>query len=527
MQRSLLTGDKISNYYAIGVDGSPIWQNANIFRDSIERTAGLGTKCSRFLATPKVNADKTYIDWYIPFASSNADGSYNIVSWESASEEEKAKALSDIRDLESRLVTYGKTLLARSIKGDQLIFAHLLCGADASQKLPPALHYPDNNHIYIVDGQVVITFWGFLHHANDIDKRSFITNTSNLNTATTSNLNNTSNFTSATQANENTAQVVDNKEDNKENNKHKCVFFLALPLCLKALLALLLLALLLGFLWWLLSLFKPSISLPSLSVDGAQSAQNLSKEDTAKTTAIDNVELDAQKDDVATLKDTTIQEQVIDKNKMQEILVESINTNLNELGEVVNDVETNAIPKDLNTTITDPIVKDSSATLTTANTIPTQNPVNTVNNTTDPNNINTASSIPTNINNTAISNKRLVLDQQKMINNDISFLNGVWNTKSGIMDASTGKPLNISYSFNNGDGLINIIRQDGVKCQANVNANIDKENLFINTEKNIVCEDNKIYNMPNVKCIQGADGKARCYAQKDGKNDFPIIMYEN
>ncbi len=63
----------------------------------------------------------------------------------------------------------GKELIqSPTSKGDQLLFARLLCGGNPDDITDPenlkALRFPNPEHVYLVNDRPVITFWGFLEN---------------------------------------------------------------------------------------------------------------------------------------------------------------------------------------------------------------------------------------------------------------------------------------------------------------------------------------------------------------------------
>ena len=243
MATRLLNSGDLRNYQAIGEDGVLVWQRADAFRASIENSSILGEHYARCLATPRFSSDGTHVDWFVPFQSNRADGDYEVVSWNAASPDEKARALKKFEELEEKFLNFGYNLEARSLSSNDKLFAHFLTGNNKANIVLPAIHYPDESCIYIVNGEPVITFWGFLNAGSKLTGSPFdglkpVGNfaphkTALGATAATTNISGTATTAAATAAT--TAAVT---------RSHKWCWLLGL------LLLLLLLPLLLYLLWW-------------------------------------------------------------------------------------------------------------------------------------------------------------------------------------------------------------------------------------------------------------------------------------
>ena len=173
MATRLLNSGDLRNYQAIGEDGVLVWQRADAFRASIENSSILGEHYARCLATPRFSSDGTHVDWFVPFQSNRADGDYEVVSWNAASPDEKARALKKFEELEEKFLNFGYNLEARSLSSNDKLFAHFLTGNNKANIVLPAIHYPDENCIYIVNGEPVITFWGFLNAGSKLTGSPF------------------------------------------------------------------------------------------------------------------------------------------------------------------------------------------------------------------------------------------------------------------------------------------------------------------------------------------------------------------
>ena len=165
MLSALLRSGEIKNYTPLGQDGMAVYTVASQLRDALKFKRG--RSFAEYLAIPQRNEQGDKIDWYVPFDSTRADGQYMIIPWTSATEEERENARAELKIFERTALELGKELIqSPSSKGDQLLFARLLCGGNPDDITDPenlkALRFPNSEHVYLVNDRPVITFWGFL-----------------------------------------------------------------------------------------------------------------------------------------------------------------------------------------------------------------------------------------------------------------------------------------------------------------------------------------------------------------------------
>lgn len=117
----------------------------------------------------------------------------------------------------------------------------------------------------------------------------------------------------------------------------------------------------------------------------------------------------------------------------------------------------------------------------------------------------------------------LNIPAQAKADGSTDFLNGHWKAKGGIQDQRTGKPLQLEYQFDDGQGEVTIRRNDGVSCTGPVSAAMSNGSLGINSQGQAKCSDGSSYEMPAVNCQQGAKSMADC-AGSYGNTTFPMTM---
>lgn len=105
-----------------------------------------------------------------------------------------------------------------------------------------------------------------------------------------------------------------------------------------------------------------------------------------------------------------------------------------------------------------------------------------------------------------------------------AFLNGNWRG-AGVMDSQSGRPLQVRYAFDQGEGEMQIRRggADGMTCTGPVAAIMQDGELQVEAQEHARCEDGSNYEMPRVECRQ-ADGEiADCAASYDDE-PFPMQL---
>ncbi|WP_417795461.1 SrfA family protein [Terasakiella pusilla] len=232
MRGELLRQGKLEEFQALGVDGNQVYVSATQLRNVLARKAGADV--ADVLAIPVRNDQGNTFDWY-----STHPG--EVVAWSAATVEQQSKGREKIAAFQQAVADLADTYSASGAGSDQKLFGSLL---------NHALRYPGSDHVYLVDGQPVITFWGFSLHGAGVEEHVSLP--------------------------PQTALPVTPVAEEEPAVRDKRVWWLRLPWWL---LLLLLIPLLLLFLWWLLSLLgglpwglpsmpgfeRPALSAPNLS----------------------------------------------------------------------------------------------------------------------------------------------------------------------------------------------------------------------------------------------------------------------
>lgn len=153
MSATLLHSGKTEHFRALGETGQPVYHSALQLRKVISRR--LPGK-ERHLAIPQRDQQGEGVDWYSGIAG-------DVIPWSSATEDER-------EDVRIQLEAFRQDVLALNQanpmgkSGDHEVFTRLVKWVS---------HFPDDNFVYLVDGTPVLTFWGFIHpeadrHANPL-----------------------------------------------------------------------------------------------------------------------------------------------------------------------------------------------------------------------------------------------------------------------------------------------------------------------------------------------------------------------
>lgn len=499
MLSALLRSGEIKNYTPLGQDGMAVYTVASQLRDALKFKRG--RSFAEYLAIPQRNEQGDKIDWYVPFDSTRADGQYMIIPWTSATEEERENARAELKIFERTALELGKELIqSPTSKGDQLLFARLLCGGNPDDITDPenlkALRFPNPEHVYLVNDRPVITFWGFLEKHAAAHGNPFLS----LQAAAPKPIEPALPITPVEPV------VV---------KKHPCrVFWWVLPL---------LLGLLLLLAWWFKDLWWPkeeaTVKNDPVTVSEPQT-KNLKK---------------PKEKELRKLKDALyryLNGRWVD-GKGVAVTDPSV---LNQLGDAPVIGEGNVQGEDLNTplTETDAAKADESKNDKADDAKAEQNKdENKQQPPVDPLAENKSDAQAgqnkedDKKNQTTSDAKQLQIPTTSTQNGNVDFLNGQWNAGAGIQDKTTGKPLRLKYAFSGGVGQVQVQRGDGVQCTGDVSAKMQGNGLNITNKGVAKCSDGSSYQLPEVICKPGAKSIADCQGGYGSGQSFPMTMKSN
>ena len=149
MAKQLLRSGSLDDFLALGENGQPVYASALQLRETLRLRHQ--QRIADMLAVPQPNESGDRIDWYAPTSG-------KITSWIAASDEERASALRQLEDCQQTVNELSQKAQL-SEKSALRLFGILLA---------KAMQFPGANHVFLVDGKPVLTFWGFVN----LDKKS-------------------------------------------------------------------------------------------------------------------------------------------------------------------------------------------------------------------------------------------------------------------------------------------------------------------------------------------------------------------
>ena len=573
MKSTILNSGELHKYSAIGEDGVLVWRNAESFINALKNETSLGEDVTRILAIPRSSIGTNHIDWYVPFEPRKG-------------QDEKRRALVTLEDIYAKIDVYADSLKNKISNSNDRLFYHFLKGSHSGEDLP-ALHYPDESCLFIVDGTPVITFWGFTLAGEFLEGAPFTRLRNNLYKDFTFN-------ESSTVKNENVnsqaAGRVDSSKVEVIKNNKGCL--LPLLWLLIALLALILL----GFLFWkfllpwILGLFAKDVhispippknevvaektidnkedgvnlglnnssalgleipeiyidkpleqsltKLPDLNSDGIIDLNDLGFIDLNHDGVVDDNDkalIDLNHDGLLDKKDLEKADTNLDgvinqedlntlsenakgedngltsdsPNGKEELpqgnqnLMENLGSDNEDVNEGNNpDVRATSLNGDNNNIKNPPVLGESAPLVSDENNLNN----NEVNNPVD------APYVADN--NRFLNTKPMSISKDDINSGAVEKLYGNWLVKSPLVSKNTGRPVNLSYSFNkDGKGKVVIKQHDGVNCVGDIKAVMQNGQLQINNlSQNAKCNNGSVYVLPNVSCEPGNGGQNKCKA---------------
>lgn len=139
----LLRTGTLTDYHPVGAVGHPVYLAAAQLRAALARR--LGPDLADSFAIPQRNEDGDTLDWYAPRPGS-------VVPWSAASPEERLSAQSQLLENRARIDALARTMQADA-DPERQVFGRLL---------GHVFNFPDEDHVYLVDGRPVVSFWGFV-----------------------------------------------------------------------------------------------------------------------------------------------------------------------------------------------------------------------------------------------------------------------------------------------------------------------------------------------------------------------------
>ncbi|WP_409158430.1 SrfA family protein [Pectobacterium sp. B2J-2] len=465
MAKLFLRSGSLDDFLALGENGQPVYASALQLRETLRlRKQQQIADC---LAIPQPNEYGDRIDWYSPI-----DG--KVTSWIAASEEEREKALALLETYQAAVADISQHAQSAE-KAGQKLFGVLLA---------KAIQFPGANHVYLVDGKPVLTFWGFVN----LDKKSrldaldclrpVIKEVEPLFVAP------------APAANAPTLPLVDPVPEPKpqqvsppeliEPTLTSVADAAAVPARPRFF-----------RLWWLLPA-AALLAILSLQIRGCVSGQDDKPASDFAATV---------KSEKRALPSSTPAEPAPQQESTPAVppVAEKESVKATE--------PTVAVPP----VATAPVVEAAKpeAPAATEPKEPVAPPVEPV----------AEPVLPA-------GKDDLVMPAEAVKIGSIKFLNGNWRVIIDGKAPITGRPPSLRYQIQNGKGTARITHGDGVTCRGNIEAGLmSSGNLIINSRSGARCSDNSRFQMPELVCKQGASGAAaECIGRYDENTVFPMTI---
>ncbi|TNV17939.1 ssrAB-activated protein [Buttiauxella sp. B2] len=144
MAKTLLRSGCLDDFLSLGENGQTVFDSALQIRETLRLRKQQAVVDS--LAIPQPNDEGDRVDWYAPFEGM-------VVSWAAASDEQRKKALRYLDNCQANVASLIQRCQQTEKTAIQL-FGSLLANA---------LQFPGSQHVYLVDGKPVLTFWGFVN----------------------------------------------------------------------------------------------------------------------------------------------------------------------------------------------------------------------------------------------------------------------------------------------------------------------------------------------------------------------------
>lgn len=500
MQGALLRSGNNEDFSALGEAGQPVFRSALQLRESIRREASKRKsqepnfpRMEQYLAIPQSDQQGERLDWY-----SGIEG--DVIPWSAASEEERGLARKKLRQFEVFLNNFSDSSLAKAgeVHHDRSVLAKLL---------KQVIRIPSEDHVYLVDGTPVLTFWGFEHPdaKRSIDPLHFLYPQERTEPPVK---------TAMPLASPPLATPVSSANEPTLLEERRPWWRRWWPLVLLLLLLLLLLS------FFGLRSCAPQISVPSVNPSHLQTP-----------------DVQAPKVKLDSLRMPTIPDLRFPALSMPDLSnprwwgsAGNSGLALDGSGSALPDVglpgsETpDAGRADMPTLPEDEATLGELPTDTASSELPATNPPEIP---VAPPELGQAA-LPNSAPSAPSASLEPLSIPPQAVNGPADFLDGNWRA-AGVMDSETGRPLRVSYEFEEGRGqvqLSNAGEQGGVTCTGPIEAAMQGGALSIQSQGQASCDDGSHYDMPEVICEQGATDIADC-AVSYANESFPMQMWKD
>ncbi|UUE47042.1 SrfA family protein [Pectobacterium aroidearum] len=460
MAKLFLRSGSLDDFLALGENGQPVYASALQLRETLRlRKQQQIADC---LAIPQPNEHGDRIDWYSP-----VDG--KVTSWIAASEEEREKALALLETYQAAVADISQRA-QNAEKAGQKLFGVLLA---------KAIQFPGANHVYLVDGKPVLTFWGFVN----LDKKSRLDALDCLRPVIKE-----AEPLFVAPAPAATLPLVDPVPEPEPQPVRPPEPVEPAPAPAAAAAAVPVRPPFFR-LWWLLPA-AALLAILSLQIRGCVSGQDdKPASDLAATVKPEKRALPSSTPvEPAPQQESAPVPPVAEKEAVKAVEPAPPVASVPAAEATKPEAPAATEPKEPVTPPAEPVVEQVPA-------------------------------IPA-------GKDDLVMPADAVKIGSIKFLNGNWRVIVDGKAPITGRPPSLRYQIQNGKGTARITHGDGVTCRANVEAGLmSSGNLIINSRSGARCSDNSRFQMPELVCKQGASGTAaECIGRYDADTVFPMTI---
>lgn len=477
MSGALLRSGDLKAFQPLGATGDPVYRFAPQLRAAMQRR--FGSKIADLFAIPKANDEGDRVDWYAPQPGL-------VVPWSSASIDERTVAKASLLRARDRIAETAKNIQDNETHDDQKqIFARLL---------QQVFQFPADDHVYLVAGRPVITFWGFRRH----------------NTASEADA-----FAGLYIEKASPPGMISPPASGTKRARWRGFrwWWLLVPL---------LLALLLFWRGCNIENAPPEESAtavvetrpfdrpegvqqseigPDSRIHPAPSRARVIDEDRAgHITRSDGGRVDGQPDAVtgaaaeARLSDDSDTEVASGDDADQALRV-----NGEQEGAVLRSLE------------------DASRTSEQAD--------GAIAGESDESREPQPAAAQDDREPPAQEGDALTIPAEAVASGSTDFLNGRWRSSTGLMEADTGRPVALEYDFRNGKGQAKIRRSDGAVCTGDVSATFRDGNLVMDNSV-VRCPDGAAFSPVKIECGIGKTGSADCLGEQSEGGKFTVKMHQ-
>ncbi|AIN15163.1 virulence factor [Yersinia pseudotuberculosis] len=487
MAKSFLRSGSLDDILALGENGQPIYTSALQIREALRlKKQQHIVDC---LAIPQINEQGNRIDWYAPFEG-------KVTSWIAASSTERKAA---VKQLAICLASASDISLRakKSEKAAQQLFGALLA---------KALQFPDQNHVYLVSGKPVITFWGFVNQDKKMrsDPLDCLRQSTDVvesaikvesivkaeSTVVPPEIRAKTVVTPAAVELSPQADIIPTPQLVAEPEITVGSELIKTPVRWLRIGGVLSIAALIGALVAQFSGNLPGSTAPTAETQSS-TAEHMTEQLEPSASHKPQVTADA----LAPVEPITAS---VPPPIMQPLLPldhAPVPPDAKVAAESIV-----AEPMAVEPIAVEPIVAEPMAVEPIA-AEPVTPPV------------------------TRANNNALILPANAVKIGSTAFLNGNWRAIPEIKSSLTGKPPSLRYQIKQGKGSVKITHGDNVTCRANVTAGLMKSgNLVINSRYRAQCSDGSKYQIPEIVCKQGTTDIADCKGRYDANTTLSMTM---